>query len=491
MSMDRKENFDDSMSLLSVNRLSYESPSSSCASSARNSSQINFQPRSYSNIDSGLQMSLVFNAGSSLTLGPTSMINLKIRVNNSSADANAPKFWAWGNNKINANDSDRFINSAGSVLNLFSEISANARSGELLFRELFSNQTKTRRLYAINKERRSYLGIMGGATHNSAGVLKFPLFPVNETISFSVPCGELSAFFNTSSAIPAQLLSGTTLRLSVAKPSQAITLYTTAAGDTLATVDQNLTTVDIVEATAFLDQMELYDSVNSLILSSANSLETSGLQYAYSTLFSSQYPVGGTGNIDVQLSAARIKNMTIKFVPRTAPDWGTVAGYTGPMSASSIAQISSGTDRDANSLQGVRYQIRLGNMVMPLYQVSTCTQAYAMLKDALCNISFDSCEDPDSLKTVNKLSPCAIEYSDYVHNNSLDAAASGFGSGCFMLGYNFERCSALNVSGLSTSNNRVLSFEYSGIVPDVYNAIISVEYMQICNVSTSNVVVNK
>ena len=121
--MDRKENFDDSMSLLSVNRLSYESPSSSCASSARNSSQINFQPRSYSNIDSGTQMSLVFNAGSSLTLGPTSMINLKIRVNNSSADANAPKFWAWGNNKINANDSDRFINSAGSVLNLFSEIS--------------------------------------------------------------------------------------------------------------------------------------------------------------------------------------------------------------------------------------------------------------------------------------------------------------------------------------------------------------------------------
>jgi hypothetical protein len=419
------------------------------------------------------------------------MINLKIRVSNNSQQANSPKFWAWGNNKPQDNDGERFTNSGGSVLNLFSEISANSRSGELLFRELFCNQTKTRRLYAINKERRSYLGIMGGATHNSAGVLRFPLFPVNETISFSIPCAELSAFFNTSAPIAAQLLSGSTLRLSVAKPSQAITLYEDATGLILATADQALTTVDIVEATAFLDQMELYDSVNSLILSSANSLETNGLQYAYSTLFTSQYPVAGTGNIDVQLSAARIKNIVVKFVPRVSPDWAVTDGYTGPMSSSSIAQISSATDKDANGLQGVRFQFRLGNLVMPLYQISTATQSYAMLKDALCNISFDSCEDPDSLKTVNKLSPCAIEYSDYVHNNSQNVPISGLGSGCFMLGYNFERCSSLNVSGLSTSNNRILSFEYSGIVPDLFNAIISVEYMQICNVSTSNVVVNK
>ena len=492
MSMDRKEDFDDSMSLLSLNHLSYESPSSVCAASQRNQSQINFQPRSYAGIDSGTQMSLVFNAGSAMTLGPSSMINLKMRVANPNAGGTDALFWAWGNNIVAANDGERYTNSGGSIMNLFSEVSCNARSGELLFRELYSNQSKTTsRLYKINKERRGYLGMMGGATHNTSGVLKFPLFPLNQDISFSIPLGELSAMFNTSAPIPPQLLSGATLRLSLAKPSQAITLYTSAAGTALASTNQAATVVSITEATCYLDQVELFDSVNSLILSSANSLETSGLQYAYSTLFTSQYPVGGTGNIDVQLSAARIKNIVVKFIPRVAPDWGTPAGYTGPMSCASIAQVSSAIDRDANGLQGMKFRFRLGSNVMPLFDIQTATQAYAMLKDALCNISFDSCEDPDSLKVVNKLSPCAIEYSDYVHNDSQNAGASGLGSGCFMVGLNFERSNALNISGLSSSNNRVLTFEWSGIEADLYNAVISVEYLQIANVSTSNVVVNK
>ena len=165
------------------------------------------------------------------------------------------------------------------------------------------------------------------------------------------------------------------------------------------------------------------------------------------------------------------------------------------MGAASIAQVAAAAvDKDSAGLQGMKFRFRLGNMVLPLFDISTATQAYAMLKDALCNISFDSCEDPDSLKTVNKLAPCAVQFSDYVHNDTgatSTTVVAGGGSGCFLLGLNFERSNALNVSGLSTSNNRILTFEYSGVRAGVFNAVISVEYMQIANVSTSNVVVNK
>jgi hypothetical protein len=239
----------------------------------------------------------------------------------------------------------------------------------------------------------------------------------------------------------------------------------------------------------------LFDSVNSLILASANSIDTTGLQYGYHTMFSSSYEVGGTGNIDIQLSAARIKNVLIKFMPRTAPEWTTTDAIYAPMAGASIAQVAAAAvDKDANGLQGMKFRWRLGNQIMPYYDVQTATQSYALLKDALCNIAFDSCEDPDSLKTVNKLSPCSIQFRDYVHNDngaSPAAVVAGGGTGCFMLGLNFERSSALNVSGQSTNNARVLTFEYSGIRANTFNAVVTVEYMQIANISTSNVVVNK
>jgi len=498
MSLDKKVDFEDAVSLLAMNHLSYESPSSAVACSARNQSQINFQPRSYNNIEGGgVQMSLVFNTGSALTLGPTSMINIKLRVAGDVSAGNA-KFFAWGNNTSIANGLEQWYNSGGSILNMFSEVSCNARSGELLFRETFANVSKTTsRLYKINKERRDYLGIMGGASVNIEGQRRFPLYALNQDHSFSIPLSEISSMFSCASPLPAQLLSGATLRFTLAKPSQAMVLYsdlTTVVVPGNAPALGNIT-VNIVEATAYLDSVELFDSVNSLILASANSIDTNGLQYGYHTMFSSSYEVGGTGNIDIQLSAARIKNVLIKFMPRTAPEWTTANAIYAPMAGASIAQVAAAAvDKDANGLQGMKFRWRLGNQIMPYYDVQTATQSYALLKDALCNIAFDSCEDPDSLKTVNKLSPCSIQFSDYVHNdNGATPAAviAGGGTGCFMLGLNFERSSALNVSGQSTNNARVLTFEYSGIRANTFNAVVTVEYMQIANISTSNVVVNK
>lgn len=481
------QSLEDSMSLLSSNHLAFEAPASIAASSQRSMSLINFQPRNYANIQGSEQLSIVFNAGSSMTYGPSSMLNFKIQVNATNGNVNTdPYLWGWGNNLTTANES--FYNAGGSILNLFNEVSMSARSGELLFRETYANQARTTsRLFKINKERRDYLGVMGGSSLDSEGRRKYPLYPVNREISFSIPLGELNSFFGCASPIPPQLLAGATLRLSLAKVSQCITLYN-QAGTALASTNLNTVVVNINSATSYLDQCELFDSVNSLILASANSLSTAGLQYAYSTIFSNQYEVGGTGNIDIQLSAARISNVIVKFVKRTPSDWGTQNTYTSPMAASSIHDVAAVIDSDAGGLCGMKFRFRLGNQVMPLYDIETSTQSFHMVSDALSNISFASTEDPDSMKTLNKLSPCSVSFSEYTKVVGTEA---GFGTGCFLIGLNMERSNCLNISGSSTSNNRILSFEYSGIKANTYNAIVSVNYLQIANVSTSNVVVNK
>ena len=158
------------------------------------------------------------------------------------------------------------------------------------------------------------------------------------------------------------------------------------------------------------------------------------------------------------------------------------------MAAASIRRLAAATSGDANSLSGIGLRFRLGNMVMPLYQIKTATESYLRVTDALSNISFASCEDPDSLKTLNKLSPCAIEYSDYVRSV---AALNGFGTGATIFGLTFERSNCLNISGLSSNNARVLSVEYEGLTAGAFNMIVSVQYIAIANCSTSNVVVNK
>jgi len=473
-------NLEDSMSLLSANHLSYESASSVCAASQRQLSLINFQPRNYNGVDAGTQLSLVFNAGSSFTYGPTSTLNITMTVRNANSGSTNATLWGWGNNLPAANES--FYNSGGSILNMFQEVSMSARSGELLFRETHSNETRVQRLFKINKERRDALGVMGGAALDAAGNMKFPLFPINQPQTFTIPLGELSNFFSTSSPIPPQLLAGATLRLSLAKMSKSITLYQDA-GTLAAGAGRDATVVDLNVCTSYLDQVDLFDSVNSMILSSANSLSTNGIQYNYYSNFNAIYPLSTSGVLDIQLSAARISSIIVKIVKKAPDDWES------PYVSESINSAAATAGSDNGSLGSMRWQFRLGNAVMPLYPIESSCQAFNLLCDATSNISFASCEDPDSLKVINKLSPCAVSFADYTKTVG---GTAGFGTGCFLVGLNMERSNALNISGNSTNNSRILTAEYSGLKSgDLFNAIVSVRYLQIANTTTSNVVVNK
>jgi hypothetical protein len=473
--------FDETMSLVSINNLRYEAPESVCATASCNRQQINFNPNAYSAATAGDQPSLLFNVGSSYTDGQKSMIQFTMTLN-VAAGGNAA-FFAFGRNTADA-DGNTFYNSGGSVLNLISEVNHQSKSGELLYRELFKNQTQTTsRLYKIDKARRGYMGVMGGAQPTSSADnqdVKFPIFPINAPVTFEIPMCELSSFFNTSQLIPPMLLSGSLLRLTLADPASAVVLYTND-GATIAT-GSVVTSVSLKSMIAYLHQSELYDSVNSMLLSSANSIETNGIQYGYQTQFNTIFPPNSsTFNFDIQLSAAKISSLVLKFVPKGVKN--------DPVAAASILELS-GPITDANSLN-CSVQVRLGNLVLPLFPVSSACDMYQQTCNALNPISYSGCDDPDPLKTINKLQAGCISYAEYSQVLAT-GAKKGVGTGATLFGFSFERASAVNVSGLSTNNARILSVEVQNMANAAqYICYASVTYLQIANVSVDNVVINK
>jgi hypothetical protein len=276
------------------------------------------------------------------------------------------------------------------------------------------------------------------------------------------------------------LLSGSLLRLTLADPASAVILYQNN-GTTIAT-GSTVTSVSLKSMIAYLHQSELYDSVNSLLLSSANSIETNGIQYGYQTQFNTIFPPNSaTFNFDIQLSAAKISSLVLKFVPKGVKK--------DPVAAASILELS-GPITDANAL-GFSVQVRLGNLVLPLFPVSTACDMYQQTCNALNPISYSGCDDPDPLKTINKLQAGCVSYSEYSRVLAT-GAKKGVGTGGTLFGFSFERASAVNVSGLSTNNARILSVEVQNMANAAqYICYASVTYLQIANVSVDNVVINK
>jgi hypothetical protein len=479
--------FTENLALVSLNNLRYEAPESVCATASCNRQQINFNPNAYNEAKAGDQPSLLFNVGSSYTDGQKSMIQFTMTLN-VDVGAGAAAFFTFGSNEPDA-DGNTFYNSGGSVLNILSEVNHQSKSGELLYRELFKNQTQTTsRLYKIDKSRRGYIGMMGGAQPTNSSTiqdLQFPLFPINKPVTFQIPLSELSSFFNTSQLIPPMLLSGSLLRLTLADPASAVCLYK-ANGTDRADVGSVVRSVNLKSMVAYLHQSELYDSVNSMLLSSANSIETNGLQYAYNTQFNTVFPPNSsTFNFDIQLSSAKMSNLILKFVKKTKPFISST-----PMAAASIYELSSpDANADANSL-GFSVQIRLGNLIVPLFPVSSACDMYQQTCNALNPISYSGCDDPDPLKTINKLQAGAVSYAEY--SKVAANGKSGLGTGATLFAFSFERASAVNVSGLSSNNARILSVEVQNMKnASDYLCYASVTYLQIANVSVDNVVINK
>ena len=489
MEKNHSKEFDETMGLIAINNLSYEASESVVATQSCNRNICNFNPSSYPLCQGSEQPSVLLNVGSSYVDGMKSMLQFTMTVNVDTASQTA-FFFAFGNNVARA-DGCASYNSSGSVLSLFSEINHQSKSGDLLYRELYKNQTRTSRLYKIDKSRRGYLGTMGGAQEVN-GSLKFPIFPVNTPVTFEVPLNELCSFWGTGQLIPPQLLSGSLLRLTLAPIASALVFYG-ENGTSVLTVAPKLSTISLKNMLCYLHQSELYDSVNSLLLASAASAETNGLQYCYNTEFNTIVnPSGPSFSFDIQLSCAKMSYLCLKFVPKTpwigyVQNSGNLPNKLDPFAACNIKDY--GAITDANALP-MTLQVRLGNMVMPLFPINTATDIYQQTCNALNPISYSGADAPDPLKTLNKLMPGTLSFSEF--SRVTDAGVLGVGTGGCIFAFSFERSSAVNIGGLSSNNARVLSVEVNNMENAAQmQCIASVTYLQIANVSNENIVINK
>jgi hypothetical protein len=239
-----------------------------------------------------------------------------------------------------------------------------------------------------------------------------------------------------------------------------------------------------------------------LLLASAQSAETNGLQYCYNTVFNTIVnPTAPSFSFDIQLSAAKMSYLVLKFIPKNpwlgyVQNNGIAPSKYDPMAAANLIDLNGTTGDagtgDANSL-GFTCQIRLGNLVMPLFPISSACDMYQQTVNCLNPISYSGCQDPDPLKTINKLMAGNISYSDYSKVGITGGQTKyGVGSGGCLFAFSFERASAVNIGGLSSNNARVLSVEVNNMTSaSDFQCIASVCYLQIANVSNENVVINK
>jgi hypothetical protein len=507
MEKNSSKEYEETMGLIDMNHLRYEMVESVCATSNANRNICNFNPNSYNNVTGSEQLSVLFNVGSSYTDGQKSMLQVTMTVNVPAGDTAA--FWAFGNNTVRNADGSSALNSGGSLLNLISEVNHASKSGDLLYRELYKNQTQTTsRLYQIDKSRRGYLGTAGGCQEKS-GKFEFPIFPVNQPVTLELPLCELAQFFNSSQLIPPQLLSGSLLRLTIAPVSSALVFYT-SAGDTLVATAPTPLNLSFKNVLLYLHQSELYDSVNSLLLASAQSAETNGLQFCYNTVFNTIVnPTAPSFSFDIQLSCAKMSYLILKFIPKNpwkgyiegvGAEAGVAPNKWDPIAAANLIDLNGGVasagSGDPNSL-GFTMQVRLGNLIMPLFPVSSSVDMYQQTANCLNPISYSGCQDPDPLRVINKLQAGTLSFSEYskvarapVLNPS--RTAYGVGTGGCLFAFSFERASAVNVGGLSSNNARILSVEVNNMAQaSNFQCIASVCYLQVANVSNENVVINK
>jgi len=325
MERNSSKEYEETMGLIDMNNLRYEMVESVCATSSCNRAINNANPNSYNNVTGSEQISFLINSGASYVDGAKSMLQMTMRVNVTGPAPDAAVFWAFGNNTTRAADDSTAINSNGSLLSLFSEINHASKSGDLLYRELYKNQTQTTsRLYQIDKSRRGYLGTAGGAQETN-GKLEFPIFPVNQDVTLELALSELAGFWGTCSLLPPQLLSGSLLRITIAPVSSALVFYK-ANGTTLIESQPTSLNLTFKNVLLYLHQSELYDSVNSLLLASAQSAETNGLQVCYNTVFSTIVnPSAPSFSFDIQLSCAKMSYLILKMIPKN-PWKGFVEG---------------------------------------------------------------------------------------------------------------------------------------------------------------------
>jgi len=480
--------------LLDINKMMYDIPTNPSVVANATLNTFNFNPNNYDNSIGGEIMQLEFNEGLNFVDGTESYIRLKLRVNNVlpyfSFSQNARSYYS--------------CSSGASIVNLIKIVELVTKDGNVLFKEDYKNHTQCIREYKINEARKSYLGVMGCIDQNSSykmGLVyqnyqqnptptpeelrfgAYPIFPTNKEVTFLIPLSEISSFFNTASLIHPKILEKSILRLTLDRPEAGIRFLNSNLQDT----NGSNITVNISNIAAVLSEKELYQEVKEKI---NHQLKTKGLSYAYYQSYNTYFDVPNEGIYNnasfvfpINLSAAKIKYLCVKPIQKISLTTAqTSSGY--PMSSIRSWETFSQQlpENDINSAQ-FSCRVRLGTKVYPEnYEISTIPDFYDITTYTLNNISYSSCQDVDCCKNINKLAPSCVGSDLYRYYNQFNLTSGGL-----IWAFNFERSQGISNSGLSTNQERLLTFEINNykqqqVLAEQNGLICSVQFLTVVTI---------
>ena len=496
--------YDQALSVLAVNEMSYTLPLASSNASSRQIQQFLFSPPSFDNIGQSSSAQLILNTGNYYINGPTSTLQFSVKVNVAAgATVPAGSFLAWSfGDSFTATKKPL---SGSSACNLFREASIISRSGEVLQRNLYANVLAAATANYVKGEGfANLLAESGGASYEKQyNAYHFPIYDVDQEVYFEIPLSRLLSFFGEAAPIPSLLASGSKITLNFDNILNAITMFSVANADkpadgnpvkptaTIAVLAANQGTyisANIKNMQVMMDCNTIFDNSQMLIQASSQSLQTSGLQYCYYNTFQTRTNVQNTSaTVDILLSAAKLKYILARYRSAAAPscDVDNMASLPMRGTGSAGSSVFLGGNGDVGLIgSSSSLRARIGSDLLSLLPISNAGQLYRQSCTALVDAKGGLVGGVDANHNKNKPFDINVSLSDYAYNPS----------GAFLACWDCEKSANLSISGMQSNNSRAIQIEQVGTNASGVNNIIAdyfVVFLSCANTTSENTVVDK
>jgi hypothetical protein len=522
-----EDEYEQNLSLLSINKQAYNLPVSSSNVADRSYQQYIAQPNNFTNVSPASSANIIFNTGSLNVNGPNSTIQCSIGFDNV---ADRKLCWAFGNNLANGAQ----VQSSSSILNIVRESLIQARSGSMIQRNTYCNVLgaavgpfeKGIQGQFLGAESGAASWVAGNATAfaggsvNTYGAYVYPVYSCDQTVYFELPLSKVLTFFATNSPLCGIILSGAKLTINFESMLTAFVFYqcTTVGAKGSPPVGPFRLVDPIVGAAAvevapvfdalvaspalsykvenlqlLLDTTQIFDSSQALIQASASSLQSSGLQFPFWSCYQTRTTLNTSSNtIDIMISCAKLKDVIVVFRSAAAINTGTQDSFArlplvGPGNA--VAPYADGLSVFLGAQNAVgqlgadgSVRLRLGSQLNTLTPIRSAGQLYRQTYNALTTVKMAMACDVDPIYSEGRDLAVGVSYSDYV-----------YGSGATTIAFDMSRSPVVSVSGSSSNNSKALLLELVNLNATVANPIVVdvfVRYLACLNSSTENSVLD-
>jgi hypothetical protein len=395
--------------LREINHLMYLRPSNGSLIDKRTYKSYNFSNGTYS---MGRTAQCIINSGGDFIWGPSSYLKVKFTK---------------GAGTIGL----------GNILNIIRNVRLTHRSGEVLeYVQDYNVLARILTKYVVSNDDKTKVD----------SLLEVPDAAGNYVCC--IPLWMLMGVFNVDqSFVPGGFLAGAKLELDLASNNIAF------AGDSA-----NGVTADSLEFNLVLDSAQVYDDVQKQLLEEQADVAGSGIQFTYSTYFSSfTTEASGNVNFDIQQSAS-ITELVAAGVRTTA------------------SQIA---DSESFSFAPVvtRYQFRLGSQYFPQQPIRDLTDTQQVESYMNSLVAFEASPHQYMGSPANN-SGCNVTTAQFIAGNSVYATTLE------------KSASGLSLSGEPTNNTRILNLEMTKEAAS-HRVDVFLKYVRVANVMGSNLVIDR